>query len=524
MSMLYAALALVLALVPRAWGTDIGIDTARGESFVLPPALLEILNARGDDGAPIIGAEGRGYFDALPDHAKRQTADAVARDLITTAQHLGEILSLGLASGKLEQIMQDNCVLCHSNPDVQEGATLFSTDPTGVGSPAHMNLKEVPGDLHFRYGLSCAGCHGGDPAGFMDHDFPEEWPEDADIRKKDRSWIPQFCGRCHSNAAFMRRFNPALPTDQLAKYGASQHGGFLLDKKDSRAAQCVSCHGVHGIQGPNSPRSKIYPKNIPETCGVCHANAETMAGLTLADGSPMPTDQLEKYRNSVHGRALLERGDIGAAVCNDCHGNHAAMPPGVTSVGQICRTCHAGNGTLFDGSKHKEAFDRNGWPECGTCHGNHAISKTNDAMVGIGENSLCTVCHAQYAKHNPNCNETAAYFHDSIVGLNHALETFEVRAEGLAEKGLDVDLIADELNRLTDFVKQARSYVHSFDRSDFRQVEAPGREVVRKMERLVEEAEAEYRARRTGLLVSVFLIGCVALFLYLKLRRMERPS
>ena len=63
---------------------------------MLPPALLEILDARGDDGARVIGAEEREYFDALPDHAKRQMASAVAEEMITTPQHLGEILSLGL--------------------------------------------------------------------------------------------------------------------------------------------------------------------------------------------------------------------------------------------------------------------------------------------------------------------------------------------------------------------------------------------------------------------------------------------
>jgi predicted CXXCH cytochrome family protein len=320
----------------------------------------------------------------------------------------------------------------------------------------------------------------------------------------------------------MRRFNPGLPTDQLAKYKTSQHGMLLLGKGDSRAAQCASCHGLHGIRGVKSPASKVYPKNIPDTCGVCHSSAEVMAGLTLADGSPMPTDQVDKYRGSVHGRALLERGDIGAAVCNDCHGNHAAVPPGVASVAQICRTCHAGNATLFAGSKHKEAFDRNGWPECTQCHGKHAISETDDAMLGSGESSMCADCHAKYAQDNPNCAGTVAYFRDSIVELRHALETFEVRIEELAEKGLDVEPLGDQWTRLGDSVQQSRSYIHSFDRSDFRQAADPGREAISAMTRLVEEAEIEYRERRTGLLVSVFMIGLLALLIYLKLRRMEK--
>ena len=90
-----------------------------------------------------------------------------------------------------------------------------------------------------------------------------------------------------------------------------------------------------------------------------------MAGARLPNGSPLPTDQLAEYRNSVHGRALLEDGDFGAPACNDCHGNHAAMPPEISSIAQVCRTCHANNGALFDGSEHKKAFDSNGWPECG---------------------------------------------------------------------------------------------------------------------------------------------------------------
>ena len=129
----------------------------------------------------------------------------------------------------------------------------------------------------------------------------------ATARKKDRSWIPGFCARCHSSSEFMRSYNPKLPVDQLAKYRTSRHGELLLEKKDSKAAQCISCHGVHGIRGPDSPVSLVYPENIPTTCGRCHADAAYMKGYTLADGkTPLPTNQLEQYRKSVHGIALLE--------------------------------------------------------------------------------------------------------------------------------------------------------------------------------------------------------------------------
>ena len=147
----------------------------------------------------------------------------------------------------------------------------------------------------------------------------------------------------------------------MLKYRESRHGIALLTRGNQRAAQCVSCHGVHGIRRPSSPKSTVYPANIPATCGNCHANAATMSGAKLDDGkTPLPTDQLVDYLQSVHGKALLDKHDLGAPACNDCHGNHAAMPPAVASMSQICRNCHVNNGKLFDGSPHKAAFEKHG--------------------------------------------------------------------------------------------------------------------------------------------------------------------
>ena len=69
-----------------------------------------------------------------------------------------------------------------------------------------MNLKEVVEDVHFRRGVSCAGCHGGDPTADLGHDFVKEWPEKD--RQKNRAWVVQFCARCHSDPAIMHEFNP----------------------------------------------------------------------------------------------------------------------------------------------------------------------------------------------------------------------------------------------------------------------------------------------------------------------------
>jgi predicted CXXCH cytochrome family protein len=247
-----------------------------------------------------------------------------------------------------------------------------------------------------------------------------------------------------------------------------------------------------------------------------------MAGLTLPDGSPIPTNQLSQYRASVHGRALLERGDLGAPACNNCHGNHAAMPVGLSSVSQSCGLCHAGNASLIDGSKHKKAFEEHKWPQCGKCHGNHDIVKTHDSMLAAGPKSLCTKCHQEYAKDNPECIGTAAYFYASITRMDRAGKSFGTTAEELAMNGLDVDPIHDRLNELADSLKQARSHIHSFSKNSFEAVAAPGEKAIQSISTLVDEAKAEYRFRQFGLVTSIALIGLVMVALYLKLRLLER--
>lgn len=509
------------SVVLTAWCAQAPADAPRGAAAPAA-AVTALLTATDESGRPVISSATRAYFDALPRRAQALAETAVDAEVITTAEHLGAILALDLAPATLELALGDRCFLCHSDPEVHWGDTLLSPDPAAADLPAHMALTAAVQDTHFRRGLACAGCHGGDPTDPMGHDHVASWPADAERRRDDRSWIPGFCARCHSDSAFMRRFDPGLPTDQLDKYHQSRHG-IALAAGDSRAAQCVSCHGAHGIFGARSPRSPVYPVRVPETCGTCHGDAAYMAGVQLPDGSPMPTNQLEEYRDSVHGRALLERGDVGAPACNDCHGNHAALPPDVAAVAQVCRTCHARNGELFGGSKHKEVFVAHGWAECDVCHGKHAIAKTSDAMLAPGPHSLCHGCHAEHAGGNPECESTAAYFHESLMHLAAAHDTLGERAKHLAGRGLDVEAIEGELATLFDSLQHSRSYVHAFDRSEFDQVAAEGRASIGRIGELEEAAREELRRRRLGLLVAVTLIALLMLLLRIKLGRMEAP-
>lgn len=488
----------------------------------LPKAVEAFFQEKEKDGTPILGDADRAYLKKLPPH----TLDLIAKDAealtLGGARHLKVILAMDLSSQAAAIVFSDNCILCHVDPESQKKIHLFSADPKASHSNELLNLKSFLSDVHFRRGLSCAGCHGGSPEkDVMTPDIAARWPK-AEVRHADRTWIPEFCARCHGDPAFMRNFNPSLPTDQLSKYKESRHGILLLQEKDSKAAQCVSCHGVHGIRNSKSRQSKVHPQSIPETCGQCHASATYMAGYKKDDGTPLPTNQLEQYKQSVHGKALLEKGDLGAPACNSCHGNHAAMPPKVSAVSQVCRTCHSQNGTFFDGSKHKQAFEAHHWPECEKCHGKHDITKATDTMISDAPDGLCGSCHAQNAKDNPECNATARYFRSTLLDLATERKTLRPEAEDLAERGLDADPVLASIEELNEALVQTRSRVHTFDRGGFDQGAKLGREAAAKSEHLIEVARKEQRYRRNGLLASIGAMSFLALVMGLKIRELGR--
>jgi len=133
---------------------------------------------------------------------------------------------------------KNSCVDCHSRLDDE------------LKAPA----ASFAADIHAEYGLSCKDCHGGNP----DKDDVDLAKDKSFKGAPKRSQIPQFCGGCHSDAAAMRAYNPALRTDQLSQYGTSRHGQ-LLKSGDTKAAVCTDCHGVHGIQSAKFPKSPTFP-------------------------------------------------------------------------------------------------------------------------------------------------------------------------------------------------------------------------------------------------------------------------
>lgn len=97
--------------------------------------------------------------------------------------------------------------------------------------------------IHAGNGISCAGCHGGDPGV---QDMQAMSPANGFLGAPTPEAIPDFCGRCH----------PGVRKDYLA----SDHGRAL----GAGGPHCVTCHGSHAVE-----RASLKLIN-PDSCTRCH--------------------------------------------------------------------------------------------------------------------------------------------------------------------------------------------------------------------------------------------------------------
>jgi hypothetical protein len=328
-----------------------------------------------------------------------------------------------------------------------------------------------------------------------------------------RSQIPELCGRCHSDAAFMRKYNPSVRTDQLSQYKTSVHGK-LLAKGDPKVAVCIDCHGVHGLRPASDARSQVYPLNIAKTCSRCHADPSYMKGYSI------PTDQFAQYNTSVHHDALVVRGDLTAPTCTTCHGNHGAAPPGVDSVQNVCSKCHVFQDQMYEKSSHKTAFQSAGLPGCVVCHGNHGISHPTDAKLGTGPQAVCMKCHAP----GDSCDQARAEMLNGLIRLDEAINNSD-NLLGIAESsGMEVSQARLDEDQARDALTKARVAIHSFQKDLVDQDIQEGLKITAKNLQAGNDALAERNYRRMGLGIALIFILITVLGLSLYIRQSEREA
>ena len=295
-----------------------------------------------------------------------------------------------------------DCLACHGTKDIQAMATRkgnFFVDAARHKGSVHGNLTcttchsgvaEYPHPKSMPR-VSCANCHAG-PAAQVPHSAHGAQACTSchgAAHEIDRPVAipPQQCAACH--APIVHDFQSSIHFD------ARRHG-------DKDSPTCQSCHGpTHTIRPRRDPASPVAKRNLPSTCGACHANPDFLARHEIPFARPV-----EAYRLSVHGRAV-ERGNASAPSCSDCHASHAiqgANDPRSKiyhqNVPAACGACHVEIKNTYLASVHGQAVKRGARdaPVCTDCHGEHTIlapsepqSLVNPARVS---SVTCGRCHA----------------------------------------------------------------------------------------------------------------------------------
>ena len=391
-----------------------------------------------------------------------------------------------------QKAVESSCVRCH----------------LAMGDPLAEPVKLSAQDIHFQNGLSCNACHGGDPT----KDALEEAmnPRKGFVAHPLRKQIATLCASCHSNADFMKKYNPQARVDQHSEYLTSVHGK-KNQAGDPNVATCTDCHGVHGIRAVGDPNSPVYVTNVAATCGRCHSDVKRMGSYGI------PTDQQEQYSKSVHGVALMKQRDLSAPTCNSCHGNHGATPPGVDSVANVCGQCHVTQEGLFKQSPHSKAFAENKWPGCVTCHQNHLVVRPTDAMLGVEETATCAACHD---RGSPGY-VAAQKMKSEITNLQTRLDSAKQVLERAQRAGMEVSSPIYQLSEARDRLVLARVQIHGFTPAILQKTTAEGESIAAQCEQSGWQAIAELAYRRKGLAVSAAILLCMIGLLLLKIRQLK---
>lgn len=150
------------------------------------------------------------------------------RTHLKMGKHLAGWLMVALLATPLAAWADEgSCIGCHA------------AQPGALGEPVAL----WRGSVHQLNGISCQGCHGGDPT-LMSMEAMS--PDRGFVGAPEDAAVPAFCGRCHVGVE--------------EDYRASAHGQAL----GAGGPQCVTCHGSHAV------RVASLDLINPQDCSRCH--------------------------------------------------------------------------------------------------------------------------------------------------------------------------------------------------------------------------------------------------------------
>lgn len=287
---------------------------------------------------------------------------------------------------------KNQCIACHSDaasiPHAEKLAPVACRNCHRTESRVYLDSDH---GRHSAEGkpeaAACKDCHG--PA----HSVLGAGHPDSPVNRRN---LPKTCVRCHGDRERMDKFRLSISAP-MDSYSHTVHGeAYKLGI--ASAAVCTDCHGTHDLNGAADSASRIFWRNVPQTCGRCHAKV------------------LEVYRRSIHG-LVSNAGIKESPVCTSCHGEHTIRSPKdpsssayVGALTKTCSGCHALErltakfGLPLDRFKsymdtyHGLAYQKGDFrvANCASCHGFHDVLPSADPLSSVNRTNMsktCGKCH-----------------------------------------------------------------------------------------------------------------------------------
>lgn len=265
-------------------------------------------------------------------------------------------------------IPNDRCLTCHG--DAHE-KTDIRDDGTKVN--IYADPEKIEASVHGE--RSCTDCHA-----TIDR-----------VPHRDAPEVVVGCVECHRETWDEHRNSPddkyerlGVVIETIDAYYNSVHARPNKQDQSETNATCYDCHNAHDIGTLGSHQRAEHRLKNPEVCGECHRK------------------EFKVYRDSLHGKAILEEGNSDSAVCSDCHTTHEIDSPDSNkaklAITKNCGDCHKdAQRTYFDsyhGQVHRLGYTNTA--KCHDCHGSHDIKGEDDPTSEIHANNRlenCQVCH-----------------------------------------------------------------------------------------------------------------------------------
>jgi len=306
--------------------------------------------------------------------------------LLATCLSLSALAASPVAEAAPVQLDNATCLSCHNGKKGKlevpgsdgEARELRAVMPDKFGQSVHAKM-------------TCVACH----ADIKDN--AENANANANAHAKDPALklAKVDCAGCHQQlwddakkaGTAQTGSRLELVVKNIDAYKASFHARPNADDPTLPNASCDNCHDTHSFNVPakKTPEYDQWRLGIATNCGSCHE------------------DQLDSYSGSVHGQEVLEKKNVKAAVCTDCHSSHAitssSTDPFKLAVTDQCGSCHEESLKTYMGTYHGQ-ISTLGYAytaKCYDCHGSHKILRADDPKSMVHANNrlkTCQSCHS----------------------------------------------------------------------------------------------------------------------------------